>query len=78
MSVYEEDMIAAIGYTSSDDLPTINAIQDEYRGSSDTMVWVFGFEVETPVEDPPIIFAVVVVIAIVALVLVFGILRRMR
>lgn len=76
MSVYEEDMIAVIGYSSSDDLPTLNAVQDEYRGSGDSMVWVFGFEEETPVEDPPIIVAVIVVIAVVALVLVFGLRRR--
>lgn len=75
MSVYEEDMIAVIGYTSSDDLPTINAIQDEYRGSSDSMVWVFGFE-ETPIESPPIVTVIIVVIAIVALVLVIGLQRR--
>jgi hypothetical protein len=76
MSVYEEDMIAVIGYTSSDDLPTINAVQDEYRGSNDVMVWVFGFK-ETPTENPPIILAIIVAIAIVAVVLVFGLRRRM-
>jgi hypothetical protein len=76
MSLYEKDMIAVIGYTSSNDLPTFRAIQDEYGGSSDTMVWVFGFE-EVPIENPPIIFAVIVVIAIVALVLVFGLRSRM-
>ncbi len=77
MSVYGEDMIAVIGYTSSDDLPTINAVQDEYRGSTDSMVWVFGFEEETPVNDPPIILVAGVVIAIVAVVLVFVLRRRM-
>ncbi|TFH07953.1 MAG: hypothetical protein E4H14_07395 [Candidatus Thorarchaeota archaeon] len=78
MSVYEDDMIAVIGYTSSDDLPTINAIQDEYRGSSDSMVWGFGFE-RIQTDNPPIlaiITVVIVVIAIVAVVLVFGLRRR--
>ncbi|MCK5264155.1 MAG: hypothetical protein KAR03_00985, partial [Candidatus Thorarchaeota archaeon] len=75
MSVYEEDMIAVIGYTFSDDLPTTNAIQDEYRDSSDSMVWVFGFE-ETPLETPLIVAVVIIVVAIAALVLVFGLRRR--
>ena len=77
MSVYEEDMIAVIGYTSSDDLPTINAIQDEYRGYTDSMVWVFGYEEETPVNEPPVILVAAVVIGIAALALVIGLRRRM-
>jgi hypothetical protein len=59
MSLYEEEMIAVIGYTYSDDLPTSNAIQEEYGGFSDTMVWVFGFDEPptsstsiTPTESP--------------------------
>jgi hypothetical protein len=76
MSVFEEDMIAVIGYTSSDDLPTIKAIQDEFRGYTDTMVWVFGFEEELPVSEPPIILVAGVVIAVVAVFLVFVLRRR--
>ncbi|MGY5863722.1 MAG: hypothetical protein RTV41_03910 [Candidatus Thorarchaeota archaeon] len=73
MSVYDEDMIAVIGYTSSDDLPTVRAIQDEHMGSTDTMVWVFGFEeITPPPESPPILIIVIGVSAVVAVVLVIG------
>ncbi len=78
MSVYGEDMIAVIGYTSSDDLPTINAIQDEFGGYSDTMVWVFGFErPPPPVDYPPFITIGLVVVGVVAVVLIIGARRRM-
>jgi hypothetical protein len=92
MSVYEEDMIAVIGYTSSNDLPTVNAIQDEYGGFSDTMVWVFGFEEPptsststTPAESPtttpgdgfPMMeVTILVVVSVAAVVLVLFVLIR--
>jgi hypothetical protein len=78
MSVYGESMIAVIGYTYSNDLPTAYAIQSEYGGSSDTMVWVFGFSDGTtpPVPNglPDFILGpsilVVVVVVLVALIVV--------
>jgi Tol biopolymer transport system component len=75
MSVDGEDKIAVIGYTQSDDLPTINAIQDSFAGFTDTMVWVFGYEESTSV-DPPIVLIATVGIAIFALALVVGLKRR--
>jgi hypothetical protein len=77
MSVHDDDMIAVIGYTSSDDLPTYRAIQGEYGGYSDTMVWVFGFEEPQPITNgPPFISIGVLVIGVVALVLIIGLRRR--
>ena len=76
MSVYSDEMVAVIGYTSSDDLPTINAVQDEYGGSSDTMVWVFGFEEPPMPANIPILAIAVVTVGIIAVVIVVVMRRR--
>jgi hypothetical protein len=78
MSVYGEEMVAVIGYTSSDDLPTLNAVQAEFAGFTDTMVWVFGTE-ERPNPSPgnlPIIGISVTVLGVAAVVLVIVLRRR--
>jgi hypothetical protein len=83
LSVYEEDMIAVIGYTSSDDLPTVRAIQNEYMGFTDSMVWVFGFEEVTPTTtitpppiDSPIIMVPIGIGAVALILVVVYVLRR--
>jgi hypothetical protein len=80
MSVHGEDMIAVIGYTSSDDLPTVRAVQDEYMGSTDSMVWVFGFEEDTtpPPTYPPVWITPLVIGAVVVLIIVIVYALRRR
>jgi hypothetical protein len=70
--------VAVIGYTSSEDLPTLSAVQDVYGGGiSDTMVWVFSVEYTSPLQgDLPIQLITVGAIVVIAVVIVVGLLRR--
>ena len=78
MSIFGETKIAVIGYTSSDDLPTTRAIQDEYGGSSDTMVWVFLATEPPPpiINGPPTIPIGLIVVMVIGVVLFIGWRRR--
>ena len=75
MSISGAGMVAVIGYTNSDDLPTLRALQDEYGGgTSDTMVWILGFEsVPTP---SPIIYEVIIVAGVAVVGVIVYTLRR--
>ncbi|MFW9769491.1 MAG: hypothetical protein ACFFF9_14175 [Candidatus Thorarchaeota archaeon] len=75
MSIRGNGDIAVIGYTSSEDLPTLNAVQDVYGGGiSDTMVWILspppialGIWVPYDAVAPLTLLAVVLVIVYVLL-----------
>ncbi|MHA2025274.1 MAG: hypothetical protein ACW98U_05165 [Candidatus Thorarchaeota archaeon] len=70
--------VAVIGYTSSDDLPTLNAVQEVYGGGiSDTMVWVFSVDYNIPnMSDPYTPLIIVGAVAVIAVVIIVGFLRR--
>lgn len=70
--------IAVIGYTSSDDLPTLRAVQDEYGGGmSDTMVWIFS---PPPVSlgSPILLEILITVVVVVVVLLIIGYSLRKR
>lgn len=71
MSIGGGGSIAVIGFTSSSDLPTLSAVQDEYGGgTSDTMVWIL--------KPPPVMlggifyFDIIITVAIVGIVLIIA------
>lgn len=70
--------LAVIGYTSSEDLPTLNAVQEVYGGGiSDTMVWIFSVDYPSmPLGNPYEFLIPLVVVAVIAVVIVIGLLRK--
>ncbi len=72
MSICGNGNIAVIGYTSSEDLPTLRAVQDEYGGGlSDTMVWILS-PPPVPIIDGFFLFDFIITVAVVGVVLVIG------
>jgi hypothetical protein len=80
MDVHEETWIGLLGYTDSETLPTHNAIQDDFGGDEDAMIWILAPPSENATETStttigdlpflPLIAAGVVGIAIFVLVIV--------
>ena len=42
MCVHEENWIALLGYTDSESLPTHNAVQEDFGGTVDAMIWILA------------------------------------
>ncbi|MFW9893753.1 MAG: hypothetical protein ACFFFO_16215 [Candidatus Thorarchaeota archaeon] len=79
MSIRGNGNIAVIGYTSSEDLPTLRAVQDEYGGGvSDTMVWILSPKPLTLGGGILPIDVVITVATIVCVVLFIGYSLRRR
>jgi len=73
--------VAVIGYTSSEDLPTLGAVQDVYGGGiSDTMVWVFSVQFSIPVLSPlsPVEIAIILTILLIIPIIIYSQRRRSR
>lgn len=70
MSVYNEELVAIVGYTHSQDLVMHNAIQTENAGSGDIVIWILSPPEEGPIGNP---LGPVMVIGIIGVIVLLGV-----
>jgi len=76
MTVHEENWIGLLGYTDSETLPTHNAIQDEFGGDEDAMIWILAPAVNNAAGIPIVPIVAIGIVGVVGLILVFVIHKK--
>lgn len=59
LSVYEEETVAIVGYTYSQNLTLFNPFQEQYAGNGDVVIWILQPLTENTVEIPWISIATI-------------------
>jgi len=72
VSVYDDELVAIVGYTHSDDLVMQNPVQTEYAGSGDIVIWILSPPNNdlaiTPMEPILVLGIVGVVVLLIAFI----------
>ncbi|MGY5881425.1 MAG: hypothetical protein RTV31_14330 [Candidatus Thorarchaeota archaeon] len=72
MSVYDEELVAIVGYTHSENLVMRNSIQTEYAGDGDIVIWVLSPQIPSGSPIIPIlVFGTIGVVALLSVIVVY-------
>jgi len=70
LSVYEEETVAVVGYTYSQNLTLFNPIQEQYAGNGDVVIWILQPAMENIVEIPWMLIATLAGAGVLVLIVV--------